>query len=201
MITKSTLQHLYSAKQMSMNEISHFLNCSIHTVVYWMKFYNISRRSRSDAAYIKANPNGNPFMIKKNLTQTEIFLFGLGIGIYWGEGTKVAPHSVRVANSDPAILRTFIRFLKIICQIKPDRLHFSIVAFQNSDISIVKDYWSKQLEIPDTSFGTIVRIPPQGRGTYKKKSVHGVCTVTFSNIKLKKWVMDQIHNIEGARVV
>lgn len=201
MIPKITLQELYLNKNMSMKEISHRLSCSVHTVVYWMKKYNVHRRSRSDAAYVKANPYGNPFKIKAEFTNDELFLFGLGIGIYWGEGTKVAPQAVRVANSDPAILRTFIRFLKVICQIKIDRLHYSIVAFQDSHINVVKDYWAKQLEIPDSSFGTIVRIPPQGKGTYRKKSLYGVCTVTFSNTKLKKWIMDQINNIDGARVV
>ena len=41
-----------------------------------------------------------------------MFLFGLGIGIYWGEGTKVdSISSLRVANSDPGILRSFTGFV------------------------------------------------------------------------------------------
>ena len=30
---------------------------------------NIKRRSRSEASYLKANPNGDPFKIKDNLTK------------------------------------------------------------------------------------------------------------------------------------
>jgi len=49
---------------------------------------------------IKYNPNGDPFEIKTNLDKGEQFLKGLGLGIYWGEGTKTSIHSLRVANTD-----------------------------------------------------------------------------------------------------
>ncbi len=197
-LTKEKLHDLYSVKKLSMNEVSNLVSCSLHTVVYWMRKFDIKRRSRSDAAYVKANPNGDPFKIKTDLSREEQYLFGLGIGIYWGEGNKVAPHAVRVANSDPAILRVFILFLKRICQIENAKLHYSIVAFQDSEIKLVSRFWATQLEIPESSFGTIVRIAPQGKGTYKKKSQFGVCTVTFGNMKLKKWIMDQIRLADQA---
>lgn len=200
-LTKEKLRGLYVDKKLSMNEVANRVHCSLHTVVYCMKKFDIKRRTRSDAAYVKANPQGDPFNIKTDLTSEEQQLFGLGIGIYWGEGNKVAPHAIRVANTDPAVLRAFICFLKRICQIEVTKLHYSIVAFQDSEVKLVRKFWATQLKISESSFGTIVRIAPQGKGTYKKKSQYGVCTVTFGNIKLKEWIMSQIRLADGARVV
>src|SRR5581483_7922935 len=110
------IQNLYSSGK-SMFEIALELNCSVHKVSYWMNKNKFRRRSRSDAAYVKANPVGDPFKIKTNLTIFETKLYGLGLGIYMGEGSKLAYGSVRVSNTNPTILRIFISFLKIICSV------------------------------------------------------------------------------------
>lgn len=190
-ISKNQLFQLYS-KGKSMAEIASLLGCSVHKVAYWMDKHGIKRRSRSEATYIKLNPNGDPFKIKTNLTRKEEFLFGLGIGIYWGEGTKVTPHSVRVANTDPEILKTFIKFLVQICQLKKNKISYSIVCFNDTNPEIARSYWARKLETSPKKFGKITQIPTQGKGTYKKKSKFGVCTIQASNIKLKTWIMDQI---------
>ncbi len=72
-----------------------------------MTKYGIPRRNRSEATYIKRNPKGDPFHIKTNLNNKEKILYGLGLGIYWGEGTKVNREAVRVGNSDPNLIKIF----------------------------------------------------------------------------------------------
>lgn len=180
----------------SLTEISIRLNCSIHKVIYWMQKTGISRRNHSDAAYLKYNPSGDPFNIKSITTLGDAKLFGLGVGIYWGEGDKKSPHSIRVANTDSAILLSFIKFLTVICGVKKEKIHFSIVCFNDSDPILVADHWSKVFEISREKFGKIVQIPPQGKGTYKRKSEFGVCTVTVSNIKLKQWMLAELNKIK-----
>ena len=185
----------------SMSEIANDYHCSLHKVVYWMKKHGITRRSRSDAAYIKANPQGDPFNIKKTITNEEKILYGLGIGLYWGEGTKATKETVRVTNTDVAIIKVFKRFLEQICGVIPTKIHYSLVTFNDINSKDAAEYWSKQLEISEDKFGTIVSIPSQGKGTYKKKSQYGVCSITVSNIKLKRWIMDQIENSKHAWIV
>lgn len=190
-LDKKVVASLYSSGK-SMSEIANELNCSTNKVVYWMNKYNIKRRNRSLASYIKLNPNGDPFNLKTQLTPEEKYLFGLGIGIYWGEGNKVSPHSLRVSNTDPNIIQVFIKFLMQICRVKPDKLSFSIVCFNDSNPETARNYWAKKLQISPKKFGKITEIPKQGKGTYKRKSRFGVCTVHVGNIKLKKWIMEQI---------
>jgi hypothetical protein len=185
----------------SMMEIASILRCSVYTIVYWMNKYDIQRRTRSDAAYVRANPRGDPFTIKMKRTGKEQLLFGLGLGIYWGEGNKVTTHTLRVANTDASMIKVFVRFLKIICGLPGDKIHYSIVTFNDADPAEVRRYWAKQLEISRDKFGTIVTIPPQGKGKYRKKSRFGVCTVTVGNIKLKRWIMGELEKIKTAWIV
>lgn len=106
----------------SMAEIAKKIGCSINKIAYWMDKYKIKRRSNSEATYVKRNPNGDPFKIKNKLNLKEQQLQGLGIGIYWGEGDKGNPHSLRVANTDPKLIRVFIRFLLEICRLEKKKL-------------------------------------------------------------------------------
>jgi len=193
--SKSNLQKLYVGGK-SMAEISLLLHFSLHTVVYWMQKYGIKRRNHSEATYLKENPHGDPFVIKKSLTSDDTLLFGLGMGIYLGEGNKVEKNSLRVSNTNPLILRLFLRFLFTICRFDKKRLSASIVCFNDTDPNTARAYWSGQLQISPAKFGKITQIPPQGKGTYKRKSKYGVCTVQANNMKLTKWVRDQVGLLE-----
>jgi len=179
-----------------MAEIAKKSNCSINKVTYWMSKHGIKRRSRSEAGYIKLNPEGDPFLIKKNLTKEEKFLYGLGLGIYWGEGEKASRNTVRVANTDPYLIIAFKKFLLEICQLKEQKLTYSIVCFNDTSPENAKNYWSKILKTSKEKFGKIVQVSIQGKGKYKRKSEFGVCTVTASNIKLKAWIMDEIETLK-----
>lgn len=194
-INKINLSRLYESGK-SMKQIAEEFKCSEHKIVYWMVKYGIKRRNRSNASYIRSNPNGNPFSIKKTLSYEENKLFGLGLGIYWGEGEKVSRHQLRVTNTDPDILKTYIRFLLEICQIKREKITYSIICFNDTSPKDALSYWSKELEISDKKFGKIVQIPPQGKGTYKRKNKTGICTVTVSNVKLKMWIMGELEKLK-----
>jgi len=89
MFLKEELERLYN-NGLSMMEIAKGSDCSLSGVKYWMDKYAIPRRSRSEATYIKRNPDGDPFQVKNKLTRNEIFLKGLGLGLYWGKAIKVA---------------------------------------------------------------------------------------------------------------
>jgi hypothetical protein len=190
------LKSLYDSGK-SMTEISSILKVSPNKVVYWMKKFNIKRRTHSQAAYIKQNPEGDPFKIKTNLSKNDIFLYGLGIGIYWGEGNKNPKiPSLRVANTDPHLIRIFLRFLEDIYGLNKNRFSYSIVSFNDADPEVARSYWAKELKIPPEKFGKITIIPKQGKGTYKKKSQFGVCTVQGNNSKLRRLVINKVEEIK-----
>lgn len=199
-IPREELKTLYNSG-LSMVEIASKLSCSPHKIVYWMNKYGLRRRGLSDAMYKKLNPNGDPFKIKTSMNQDEKFLYGLGLGIYWGEGDKKSKNALRVANTDVELIKLFTKFLLNICQLEKHKLIYNLICFNDSDPKEVRNYWAKELRISKEKFGKIVQIPSQGKGTYKRKSKYGVCIIIVGNMKLKSWIMDEINKLSSAWIV
>jgi hypothetical protein len=180
-----------------MSAIGRELGVSTDKVRWWINKYNISIRSKSEQSYLQHDPNGDKHLIKENLTVEDSFLFGLGLGIYWGEGNKVDEYSVRVGNTDPRLLKSFIRFLIEICGVKKENIKLGLQIFNDIDEKVALAYWMTKLDFPITSFHKKISvIPPQGKGTYKRKSKYGVLQIYVSNKRLKQWIMQKIEDIK-----
>jgi hypothetical protein len=193
MFSKSLLEELYLMNKLSMKEIAMQHSCSVHKVEYWMKQYSIQRRSRSEANYQKYNPTGDPFKIKKNLDKNELYLKGIAVGIYWGEGNKRNIHSVRVGNTDPKLIYIFTRFLREICCVREDKIRFGIQLFSDVNEEEAVQFWMNNLNITKKQIlPTISRIQSGKIGTYKSKNIYGVMTVQVNNRKLRDWLNSQL---------
>jgi len=185
-LSREVLALLYTERGKSMAEIANIIGCSHHKVIYWMERYKISRRTRSDATYKKRNPQGDPFLFRTPQTQKERELFGLGVGLFWGEGTKaIKTNSVRLGNSDPALLRFFVEFLVIFFGVKKEDMRFGLQLFNDVSVSEALDFWGKELRIGRKQFYKVIITPSRGSGTYRKKSRFGVVTVYYNNKRLK----------------
>jgi hypothetical protein len=185
MIKQDILTDLYLNKGLSMMEIATQLGCSHNQVVYWMGKYGIKRRSISDAVYQRRNPNGNPFVVQSIDTLAKAELFGLGMGLYWGEGTKASKYAVRLGNTDPALLRTFTRFLVELFHVDQTKLKYGLQIFTDIDENEALKYWCKELGAESSQFYKIHKTVSGSIGTYRYKSRYGVVTVYFHNKKLR----------------
>lgn len=194
-IPQKVLQKLYVVDQNSMHDISVALHCSIHKVEYWLKKYNISRRSQSAANYIKYNPNGEPFHIKEKMSASDLNLYYLSLGLYWGEGGKSNYQSARLTNSDPALIAIYYKFLLKVCGLKAEKVHFHLQTFKDNDIVLAKEYWAEKLNISPALVHTSKPIPSQGKGTYKRISAYGVMTVGVYNTHFRTWMMEQLQKL------
>lgn len=179
-----------------MQEIATKLKCSLHKITYWMDGYNIKRRSISDAVYRKHNPNGDPFRINEPKTLKEMELFGLGIGLYWGEGNKANKNSLRLGNTDPKLICKFIEFLTQIYDIDRDKLRFGLQVFSDMPPSEALTFWIKTLGAKRSQFQKVIVSPARSIGTYKKKTRHGVLTVHYNNKKLRDIICSEIERIK-----
>ena len=189
MICEQQLRNLYQKQGQSMQDIANDLQCSIHKIQYWLHRYDIPRRSISDAIYLKHNPHGDPFKLVSPRTLHEAFLFGLGIGLYWGEGTKSNKYAVRLGNTNPLLIGTFVEFLVTFFGIRRKDLRFGLQIF--SDISPEKalDFWRKTLKIPKHQFYRTTITKSGSIGTYRTKCRHGVLTVYYHNKKLRDLIV------------
>lgn len=187
--SRKQLVNLYIKRGKSVPEISKLFKFSEHKINYWIHKFNISKRSISDALYVKNNPNGDPFGIKEISTFDDAKLWGLGVGLYWGEGNKKSKDSVRLGNTDPALIRKFMEFLIKILGVNKDKIRFGLQIFSDMPKLKVFKFWLEQLKtfrVKREQFYKIIVTPARSIGTYREKSKYGVLSIYFANVKLKK---------------
>src|SRR3989344_2886049 len=194
MIPKEQLKELYTLKNYSSKQIGAILGCSETKINYWMRKHHIKKRSVSEAVYIKWNPDGDPFKIKTPANVEEAILYGLGLGLYWGEGTKSNKFSIRLGNTDPRLIKSFIKFLQSFYGIDTKRIKFGLQIFNDLSKEDSLRFWQKELNASSKQFQKVIITPPRGVGTYKNKIKHGVLTVYFNNKKLRDKLCDAIEN-------
>jgi hypothetical protein len=194
---KNILKRLYLVKKLSSAEIAQKYNCSLNKIYYWLAVHKIRKRTISEAIYQKNNPKGDPFEFNYPKTSEHIFLFGLGLGLFWGEGSKKNLHAIRLSNSDPKLVKKFIDFLFHIYNIDKEKLRFQIQTYDDLDSSELVTFWSKHLSVKSTQFFKTTLLKRRGVGTYLKKMEYGVIILHFGNMKLRNLICSQIANIEN----
>ena len=186
------LEKFYFEDKMSMLVIAKTLNCSENKVSYWMDIYGLKRRTISDAVYLKNHPHGDPFKVKPIRSKYDNNLLGLGLGLYWGEGNKANKNAVRLGNTDPALIRIFMKFLIELFGVRKDELRFSLQIFSDINSQEALDYWIRELDVDYSQFWKPTITISGSIGTYRKKSKYGVVTVYYLNSRLRDILVNML---------
>ena len=192
---KETLHNLYIVKRKSVAHIGAQFKCSQNKINYWLARHNIKKRTISEAIYILKNPLGDPFTLKVPHTLKEGILYGLGLGLYWGEGLKRGKGGVRLGNTDVHLMRKFIEFLQKVFLVKKSKLRFGLQIFSDIAPHEALNYWKRELHIHKDQFYKVIVSKVRGKGTYKYKSKHGVMMVYLNNVRLKELICKLIDNL------
>ena len=93
------------------------------------------------------------------LTKRELWL--IGVALYLGEGSKEKEHRpgsrVQFTNSDPHMIRLFLRWVHGVCQIGDERIFFEIYLHETNQnrIAEVRSHWAQQLKINSSKLSRI----------------------------------------------
>lgn len=79
-------------------------------------------------------------------------LFIAGVMLYWGEGDKNPVYPVRISNTDPRLLRLFVKFLKKRCGLPKEKMKASLILYPDLNEQVSKKYWSSTTTVPEESF-------------------------------------------------
>jgi len=189
-LNEQRLRDLYAVEKKSIADIAKIFHRSERGIDYWFKKYRISKRTISEAIYVKNHPEGDPFKLVLPKSLEEAKLFGLGIGLYWGEGNKANKNTVKLGNSDPELLKTFIKFLIKFFKIDKKDLRFHLHTFSDIDINEATNYWIKELTIKKEQLYKPTITITGKLGNYRNKSKYGVLTVYYGNTKLRNILVD-----------
>lgn len=114
-------------------------------------------------------------------------LFLAGIMLYWGEGEKQPKSSqVRLANSEPEMIKIFNLFLTKVLKISPERISAWLLLYPDLVDSVQKNFWSKATGLSTGQFKKSIYI--NGRHPTKRLS-YGVCTIFVQSRALKERIL------------
>jgi transcriptional regulator with XRE-family HTH domain len=193
-------------KGMSYSQIKEKLGISKSTLSGWLQDFPLSekriRELRADSP-IRIERYRNTMRAKKearlkvvykkvskdigNLSKRDLFLAGLFL--YWGEGTKASNSSVVLTNTNPAMLKFFIRWLRLF-GIKNKDLKVKLHLYSDMNIKKSLDFWSKELKIPISQFRkSYIKKTSLKSITYKNGFGKGTCCVMFDNRDLWEYII------------
>ena len=198
----------------SYKEIKSELGMSMSTLSNWFKNVDFSeeiKRSVTAQAQLKSvarlqvlnRARGD--VLRAHYVQAEIEamqelndnisnpLFVSAVAAYWGEGDKSGGNIVRLANTDPQMIKLFITFLLTICLVPRDKLRLALYIYEDLDDVECRKYWSKMTGL--AHFHKTMVLPSRHK---TKKLPYGTCTILVANTYLKKkfllWI-DQMPKI------
>ncbi len=94
-----------------------------------------------------------------DISKTDLLI--IGTVLYWAEGYKrlkikdgreLTSHVVALTNSDPAIVRTFILFLKEVLEITDEKIFIEMRLFKHMDAEEAIAYWMKSTGLCRSQF-------------------------------------------------
>lgn len=120
-------------------------------------------------------------------------LFTLGLGLYWGEGDKKTRYQVRLTNTDPELIRTFLNFLEAYAKEFKDRIWISVIRYEGTDKTQCERFWQEKTDLIPQQFQKTVTVKSRG---IERKSPYGICVIGISSVKLKIKMLAWIAELE-----
>ena len=111
-------------------------------------------------------------------------LFIAGMFLYWGEGTKASRDMIAFTNTDPAMIRFFIKWIKIF-NVSRDKLKVKLHLYSDMNINRKTKFWSKILNISEKNFRKpYIKDSKFSSLTYKNSFGQGTCIVIYGSSDL-----------------
>lgn len=175
-------------------------------------------RKKSTAALVQRNRNQTTLAIKRKIdTQraakkevppiTKDALFFLGTSLYWAEGYKrpqvrngreLTSHAVSLTNSDPALVRIFLRFLRETCNVPESKIRADIRIYEHQNGQHLLGYWLQITKISKENFGKTyygVSKSSIGKRPYNRLP-YGTIQIRVNDTKLFHRIMGWIEGVK-----
>ena len=118
---------------------------------------------------------------------TDRDLLVVGAALYAGEGTK-AGTSVGFANTNPAMIALFLRWLRRFFEVEEPRLRVCLYLHEGLDLSAAVAFWSEVTGIPPDQFRRPYRAVPDP-SIRRSKHPMGCATVIYSSTKVLRRIL------------
>ena len=193
----SLVKRLYYRNFYGAKKIAQEMSVSIDAVYYFMRRNNLKRRSFSEENQLRFNRKKPSFKPKSRLSIRDEKLKALGVALYLGEGGKSQNWIIDFSNSDPIIIKIFVKFLRDICGIRENKLRVLLYCYKNQNINELITFWNKITKISKSQF-TKPYVRNDFNPNKENKMKFGLVHIRYSDKKLfsliSKWTSDYIDN-------
>lgn len=202
---------------MSYSQIKQKLKVSKSSLSTWLRNYPLSAeriaelRSRNPARIERFR---NTMRVKREKSFDRVFqevksgigklskrdTLIAGIFLYWGEGTKSSDYETSVSNTDPNVLKFFIRWLALF-NVPKTSLRVTLHLYRDMDIDKELAYWSKELNLPRTCFRKpYIKNSNLVDVSYKNGFGHGTCNVRYFNKEMWQYICMALKHVRESGV-
>ncbi len=122
-----------------------------------------------------------------------------GCMLYWAEGAKTR-NSVQLVNSDPDMMRVFIRFLRQSLHVPDEQMNIRAICYTNNGVSVeeIETYWLNLLELPAHCLRrTTVNVQPASSRQRGRKLIYGVCVLSVYRVRIAQRIFGAIQEYIG----
>jgi len=170
-VSKSTLSSWLRVYPLSSGRISELRLNSFQRIERYRNTMSKKRDEALDRVYEQVEKGIG------SLTRRDLLIGG--IFLYWGEGSKSSDCLTSVSNTDPNVLKFFIKWLSLF-EIKKKDLRIKLHLYKDMDISKELAFWKKELKLPISCFQKpYIKNSCLSGITYKNGFGHGTCNVIF----------------------
>jgi len=192
-------------KGMSYSQIKEKLKISKSTLSGWLSDMPLSekriRELRADSP-IRIERYRNTMRAKKDARLEEVYkkvsydignlskrdLFLAGLFLYWGEGTKAQNSLVAITNTNPSLIKFFLKWLKLF-GVKNKNLRIKLHLYSDMNKKEMLDFWSKELKIPLSQFyKPYIKKTDMKSISYKNGFGKGTCSVILGSRDLWEYI-------------
>ncbi len=199
------------ARGSSYDEIKRALGISKSTLHYWLKDQSLTpEQKKTLRGRSKRIENFRETFRKKReerlrvasekarkllgrLSERDLFI--AGISLYWAEGYKTADTTTALANTDPAMIRFFIRWITLL-GVSEKNLRIRLQLYADMDEKKEIDFWAQELKLSKSVFKTPYRKKTNLSDiTYRGGFGHGTCNVLYHNRPVNDLVLALIGEV------
>ena len=198
---------------LSYSQIKEELNVSKGTLSIWLRDYPLSRerinslrgnseqrieryrKTRAKNREAKQSEVYRKMSLEINtLSQRELFISG--IILYWAEGTKASKGTIIMTNTDPGMLKFFMKWLDLM-EVPRAKVKGYLHLYSDMDVALETKFWADSLSLPVSAFrkAYIKESGVMKRKNYKGRFGHGTCNIIVNDVKLYDRVMNGIEYI------
>jgi transcriptional regulator with XRE-family HTH domain len=195
----------------SMKRIARRVGVSVSSVSLWVRDIELSAEQRAELGNkVSGGWSANAIAARQRRSESQRegrermrrsdCMFVAGCMLFWAEGDK-SRNSVRMANSDPALLRVFVRFLRECYGAPIDRIRITCNLFADhiERQCEIEQFWLDELGLPRSCLlPSVVNVYSKySQKKRKNKLPYGTCKVVYSDTRTVQSIYGAIQEYAG----